>query len=77
MNLADYFFANNMKYEAVPIETNDEARQNYLAGRCDVYTTDASGLAATRSTFPDPAKHKILPEIISKEPLGPRHASRR
>ncbi len=71
LNLADYFFANNMKYEAVPIETNDEARQNYLAGRCDVYTTDASGLAATRSTFPDPAKHVILPEIISKEPLGP------
>ncbi|MDH3452942.1 MAG: amino acid ABC transporter substrate-binding protein, partial [Gammaproteobacteria bacterium] len=49
----------------------DEARQNYLAGRCDVYTTDASGLASTRSTFPDPSKHKILPEIISKEPLGP------
>ena len=51
LNLADYFHANGMKYEAVTIETNDEARQNYLAGRCDVYTTDASGLAATRSTF--------------------------
>ncbi len=49
LNLADYFHANGMKYEAVPIETNDEARQNYSAGRCDVYTTDASGLAATRS----------------------------
>ena len=71
LNLADYFFANDMKYEAVPIETNDEARQNYLAGRCDVYTTDASGLASTRSTFPDPENHIILPEIISKEPLGP------
>jgi general L-amino acid transport system substrate-binding protein len=71
LNLADYFHANGMKYEAVPIETNDEARQNYLAGRCDVYTTDASGLASTRSTFPDPDKHAILPEIISKEPLGP------
>ena len=47
LNLADYFHANGMKYEAVTIETNDEARQNYTAGRCDVYTTDASGLAAT------------------------------
>jgi general L-amino acid transport system substrate-binding protein len=71
LNLADYFHANGMEYEAVTIETNDEARQNYLSGRCDVYTTDASGLAATRSTFPDPDNHIVLPEIISKEPLGP------
>lgn len=71
LNLADFFRANNMKYEAVPIETNSEARATYLAGRCDVYTTDASGLAATRSTFPVPGDHIILPEIISKEPLGP------
>ncbi|MFC1680541.1 amino acid ABC transporter substrate-binding protein [Pseudomonadota bacterium] len=71
LNLADYFYANGMKYEAVAIETNDEGRQNYVAGRCDVYTTDASGLAATRSTFTDPQNHIILPEIISKEPLGP------
>ncbi len=71
LNLADYFHANSMKYEAVPIETNDEARQNYVAGRCDVYTTDASGLASTRSTFTDPENHIVLPEIISKEPLGP------
>ena len=71
LNLADYFHSNDMKYEAVTIETNDEARQNYTAGRCDVYTTDASGLAATRSTFTDPENHAILPEIISKEPLGP------
>ena len=72
LNLADYFHSNGMKYEAVTIETNDEARQNYLSGRCDVYTTDASGLAATRSTFEDDApNHVILPEIISKEPLGP------
>ena len=71
LNLADYFHANSMKYEAVTIETNDEARQNYLSGRCDVYTTDASGLASTRSTFTDPENHVILPEIISKEPLGP------
>ena len=71
LNLADYFHSNGMKYEAVTIETNDEARQNYLAGRCDVYTTDASGLASTRSTFSDPENHVVLPEIISKEPLGP------
>ena len=71
LNLADYFRSNKIKYEPVPIETNDEARTNYLAGRCDVYTTDASGLAATRSTFDKPDDHVLLPEIISKEPLGP------
>ena len=51
LNLADYFRANDMKYEPVPIETNTEARTNYLAGRCDVYTTDHSGLAATRAAM--------------------------
>jgi len=71
LNLADFFRSNNISYEPVPIETNDEGRTNYLAGRCDVYTTDASGLAATRSTFDDPSAHVVLPEIISKEPLGP------
>lgn len=71
LNLADYFRANNMEYEPVPIETNAEAQQNYLANACDVYTTDASGLAATRATFENPADHIVLPEIISKEPLGP------
>ena len=71
LNLADYFSSNNMSYEAVTIETNDEARQNYEAGRCDVYTTDASGLSSTRSALPDPDAHMVLPEIISKEPLGP------
>ena len=48
LNLADYFHANGMKYEAVTIETNDEARQNYISDRCDVYTTDASGIAICR-----------------------------
>ncbi|WP_028030096.1 amino acid ABC transporter substrate-binding protein [Gemmobacter nectariphilus] len=71
LNLADYFKSNNMKYEPVPIETNAEAQQQYLAGACDVYTTDASGLAATRATFADAENHIVLPEIISKEPLGP------
>ena len=71
LNLADYFRVNNMTYEPVPIETNAEAQQQYLAGACDVYTTDASGLAATRASFETPGDHVILPEIISKEPLGP------
>ena len=71
LNLADYFRANNMSYEPVAIETNEEGQVNYLAGRCDVYTTDASGLASTRGTFDNPNAHIILPEIISKEPLGP------
>ncbi|MBT4806579.1 MAG: amino acid ABC transporter substrate-binding protein, partial [Acidiferrobacteraceae bacterium] len=71
LNLADYFSSNGMKYEPVTIETNDEARQNYEGDRCDVYTTDASGLASTRSALPDPGAHMVLPEIISKEPLGP------
>ncbi len=71
LNLADFFRSNNMNYQPVPIETNAEAQQNYLAGACDVYTTDASGLAATRAAFEDPSAHVILPEIISKEPLGP------
>ncbi|MEM8852686.1 MAG: amino acid ABC transporter substrate-binding protein [Pseudomonadota bacterium] len=71
LNLADYFRANNMTYEPVPIETNAEAQQKYLAEACDVYTTDASGLAATRASFKNPSDHIILPEVISKEPLGP------
>ena len=71
LNLADFFRTNNMSYEAVAIEKNSEARAAYLSGRCDIYTTDASGLAATRATFPSPSDHMILPEIISKEPLGP------
>lgn len=71
LNLADYFRSNNMDYDPVPIETNAEAQQQYLAGACDVYTTDASGLAATRAAFETPGDHVILPEIISKEPLGP------
>ncbi|MDE2997777.1 MAG: amino acid ABC transporter substrate-binding protein [Gemmatimonadota bacterium] len=71
LNLADYFRRNGMSYEPVPIESNEEARQNYLSGRCDVYTTDRSGLAATRATLDNPDDHVVLPEIVSKEPLGP------
>jgi len=71
LNLADFFRSNNITYDPVPIETNAEAQQQYLAGSCDVYTTDASGLAATRATFEAPDDHVVLPEIVSKEPLGP------
>ncbi len=71
LNLADYFRENDMEYEPVPVETNSEGQQQYLAGACDTYTTDASGLAATRAAFENPDDHTILPEIISKEPLGP------
>lgn len=71
LNLADYFRANNMSYQPVNIDSNAEGEQQYMAGACDAYTTDASGLAATRAAFADPENHIILPEIISKEPLGP------
>lgn len=71
LNLADFFRANGMSYEPVPIETNAEAQQQYLSEACDVYTTDRSGLAATRASFENPDDHIVLPEIISKEPLGP------
>ncbi|TKW65704.1 MAG: amino acid ABC transporter substrate-binding protein [Paracoccus denitrificans] len=71
LNLADYFRANNMNYQPINVDSNAEGEQQYLAGACDAYTTDASGLAATRAAFANPAEHIILPEIISKEPLGP------
>jgi general L-amino acid transport system substrate-binding protein len=72
LNLADYFRANKMDFKPVVIEKLEEIEQAYFSGRCDVYTTDASGLAATRATrAQNPEDHLILPEIISKEPLGP------
>jgi general L-amino acid transport system substrate-binding protein len=70
LNLADFFRINGISYEPVAIETNAEGITNYGANRCDVYTTDASGLASTRAALEDPSAHMILPEIISKEPLG-------
>jgi general L-amino acid transport system substrate-binding protein len=71
LNLADFFRVNNINYTPVPIANDAEGRQQYIAGACDTYTTDASGLAAARSTFENPDDHVVLPEIISKEPLGP------
>ncbi|MDP0927585.1 amino acid ABC transporter substrate-binding protein [Paracoccus onubensis] len=71
LNLADYFKANGMEYQPVNIDSNAEGEQQYMAGACDAYTTDISGLAATRAAFADPENHVILPEVISKEPLAP------
>jgi general L-amino acid transport system substrate-binding protein len=75
LNLADYFRANKMTFKPVVIEKIDEIRSAFFAGRCDVYTTDASSLAATRAANVPPPRtfddFLILPEIISKEPLGP------
>jgi general L-amino acid transport system substrate-binding protein len=71
LNLADYFRANNMQFTPVVIERLEEVTAAYFSGRCDVYTTDVSGLAATRaSQAPNPQDHVILPEVISKEPLA-------
>ena len=71
LNLADFFKANNIGYTPVTVADDSEAQRQYLAGACDSFTTDASGLAAVRATMPDAENHIILPEIISKEPLGP------
>ena len=71
LNLADFFKFNNISYTPVTVQDDSEAQRQYLAGACDAYTTDASGLAASRATMADPENHIILPEIISKEPLGP------
>ncbi len=71
LNLADYFRANNMKLEAVDFATDEEATRAYDSGRCDAYTTDASGLYSERLRMAKPDDHVVLPEIISKEPLGP------
>ncbi|WP_407153936.1 amino acid ABC transporter substrate-binding protein [Bradyrhizobium sp. STM 3557] len=70
-NLADYFKANNMKYEVIAFAGADETVKAYDSGRCDVFTTDMSGLYAERLKLANPADHVVLPEIISKEPLGP------
>ncbi|MGJ5180415.1 amino acid ABC transporter substrate-binding protein [Bradyrhizobium oligotrophicum] len=70
-NLADYFKANKMKYEVIAFAGADETVKAYESGRCDVFTTDVSGLYAERLKLANPADHVVLPEVISKEPLGP------
>jgi len=71
LNLADYFRGNKMKYEVIAFATVDETVKAYDAGRCDVITTDASGLYSFKLKLSNPNDHIVLPEIISKEPLGP------
>ncbi|MEP3264519.1 MAG: amino acid ABC transporter substrate-binding protein [Hyphomicrobiales bacterium] len=71
LNVTDYFTSNKMEYELVAFEKADEVVAAYDSKRCDVYTTDASALYAQRLKLNDPSAHVVLPEIISKEPLGP------
>ncbi len=71
LNLSDWARVNNIRYQPVVFEQNDEARRSYYNGRCDAYSTDASQLAGLRASFPNPEEHVILPEIISKEPHSP------
>lgn len=71
LNLADFFKSNNIEYKLVTFEKNDEALAAFSDGRCDAYTTDQSGLYSVRLKLPNPGDTMVLPEIISKEPLGP------
>jgi len=71
LNLTDYFKANQLKFKMIAYEKDDEVVGAYLAGRCDAITTDQSGLYSYKASFKKPEEHMILPEIISKEPLGP------
>jgi general L-amino acid transport system substrate-binding protein len=71
LNLKDFFNTNNMKYELVSLPTAAEAEKAYDSGRCDVLTTDVSGLYAERLALSNPIDHVVLPDVISKEPLGP------
>ncbi len=71
LNLADYFRANGMKYTAVTFDTSDQTRAGFESGRCDVLTSDQSQLYAIRIGLKDPSSAIVLPEVISKEPLGP------
>ncbi|MGH1485831.1 MAG: amino acid ABC transporter substrate-binding protein [Cellvibrionaceae bacterium] len=71
LNLADYFRANNMSYKAITFDTSDQTRSGFESGRCDVLTSDQSQLYALRIGLKDPSAAVVLPEVISKEPLGP------
>lgn len=71
LNLSDYFRSNGIEYDPVPVETDSEAHQQFFADACDSFSTDGSKLAAFRATTENPADYIVLPEVISKEPLGP------
>lgn len=70
-NLDDYFRARGIAYTTIVLDSEDQARAAYQAERCDAFTADISALAAARSVMNNPADHVILPDVISKEPLGP------
>ena len=70
-NIADFFATHEINYIPIPVPPDKNAKNVYLDGECDMYGTDRSGLASNRLGFKDPDRHMILPEIISKEPLGP------
>jgi general L-amino acid transport system substrate-binding protein len=71
LNLADYFRKHDMEYDALVFDTSEQTVQGFSSNRCDVLTSDRSQLAALRTKLDDPSSAKILPETISKEPLGP------
>jgi general L-amino acid transport system substrate-binding protein len=71
LNLADHFRTNKMKFETVASQTVDDAMKGYESGRCNVFTADVSSLHAIRLRLAKPEGHVILPDVISKEPLGP------
>jgi general L-amino acid transport system substrate-binding protein len=71
LNLADFFRSHDMKYESVVFATAEEALKSYDTGRCDAFTTDMSQLYGERTKLGNPEDHVVLPEVISKEPLGP------
>lgn len=71
VNMSDYFKANGMEYKPVVFEKSEEVKSAYDAGRCDVYSSDVSGLYVQRKLLQNPDAHEILPDVISKEPLGP------
>ncbi len=71
LNLADYFRLHGLKYKSVVFDTSDGTIKGFTAGRCDVLTSDQSQLYSLRTKLPNPGSAMVLPEIISKEPLGP------
>ncbi|SFC82321.1 general L-amino acid transport system substrate-binding protein [Bosea sp. CRIB-10] len=71
LNLADYFRANNLKFTAITGSTREQNQQNLEAGRCDAYSNERGGLAASRTAMKNPDDWVILPDVFSKEPLGP------
>lgn len=71
LNVADYFRTNEMAFEPVVFDTSDQTVRGFEAGRCDVLTSDTSQLYSLRIKLSDPSSAEVLPEVISKEPLGP------